>query len=251
MRKNQKYLLLAAPILMALTVACSTRQFDDCPEGRRFGLWGVVNHTNEFGGSKDSLYYIINPIGFINDSLYFNANYTDSYYKADSTRITFSYGPGDSLMFYIDRMYAVQVNPETIIAKVRLKEDPDSIIRTTLKLTRTGKTEDLYLADRDSIFISLLKLEKPLFIKATNGPSTSNPEGSQNYTYILYPEGFNKALQMRDDLNPHPVEKSDSIKEKVSVKDKKEKDEKKSREERHKKGSKTKEGTKKTHNIKL
>ena len=214
MRKNQKYLLLAAPILMALTVACSTRQFDDCPEGRRFGLWGVVNHTNEFGSSKDSLYYIINPIGFINDSLYFNANYTDSYYKADSTRITFSYGPGDSLMFYIDRMYAVQVNPQTIIAKVRLKEDPDSIIRTTLKLTRTGKTEDLYLADRDSAFISLLKLEKPLFIKATNGPSTSNPEGSQNYTYILYTEGFNKALQMRDDLNPHPVEKSDSIKEK-------------------------------------
>lgn len=214
MRKgNLLRMLLAAPLLVGLTAACNTRIYDDCPEDRCVGMWGVLNKSDIFG-SDDSIYYVINPIGNISDSLYFNANYTDSYYRADSTRVSFAYGPGDSLRFYIQRMYSVEVNPTTIIAEVRVADDTVKTPRCVLTLTRIGSTDEMYVADRDTVFLSLLRAEKPLLFAAHNGPSTSGSEGSQNYTWIMYTEGFNRAVALRDSLNDP---------QKYRVKDKEEK----------------------------
>lgn len=220
--KSGLRLLLALPAVTALLAACTTRQYDACPPDRQFGLWGVINKSNDFG-CYDSIYFVVNPIGVINDSLYFNANYTDSYYRADSTRISFACGRSDTMFFFFDRMYSVQVNPEDMIMKVRVDGDTAKAPSHTLFLKRTGDSEKLYGARYDSTFINLLRLEKPLHILATNGPTSSNPEGSQNYVYTLYGAGFNRAMALCDSLNGKPL-KPDTVKAKDEKKhpDKKE-----------------------------
>lgn len=204
--------ILAAPLLLALATACTTRIYDDCAPDHKFGAWGIINHSDIFG-ADDSIYFLVNPIDNVNDSLYFNGNYTDSYFRADSTRYTLAYGPGDSLRLYIQRMYAVEVNPPQLLAEVRVAGDTAKAPACTLNMSRTGSGEEMYVIQPDTAFTSLLKQGKPLNFRAWNGPGSSASEGSQFYTWTLYTTGFADALKLRDILNGDTlsVSKTDSL----------------------------------------
>lgn len=233
MRRNHIRVLLAAPLLMGLTVACNTRVYDNCPSDRTAGLWGVLCNSEIFG-SCDSIYFMVNPIGNISDSLYFNANYTDSYYRADSTRVSLAYGPLDSVRFYFQRMYAVEMNPPVILADVKVVGDTSHVNRSTkLKMRRAGNSDELYIADYDSTFIEMLKLEKPLYFWGENGPGSSNSQGTQCYEWIIYTEGFGKARQLCDSLND-PVAFRASLKKEEAAKDSLEKKDSLHHKEHHK-----------------
>lgn len=212
MRIKSIRLILAAPLLLALATACTTRIYDDCAPDHKFGAWGIINHSDLFG-ADDSIYFLVNPIDNVNDSIYFNGNYTDTYFRADSTRYTLAYGPGDSLRLYIQRMYAVEVNPPQLVAEVRVIGDTVKTPRCTLNLTRVGSAEEMYVIQPDTTFLSLLKLGKPMAFRAWNGPGSSASEGSQFYTWTLYTTGFADALRFRDILNGDTVApaKKDSL----------------------------------------
>lgn len=196
------YLILAAAALLveAMATGCGSRQYDDCEDSRRVGSWGVVSKSMDFGGN-DSIYFLVNPIRNYNDSIYFNGNYNDTYFREDSTRVSMAIGPSDSLRFYIRRMYAVQVNPPEIIARVKAVGDTAKDDRCTLRLKRIGKMDNLYLADYDSTFLSLVREGRILHFTAVNGPLSTASEGSQNYTWILDMKDFTRAVALRDNLN--------------------------------------------------
>lgn len=191
--------------------ACDTKQYENCPESDIIGTWGVTKDTKTFG-EFDSLYYIINPIGNVSDSLYFNGNYTDSYYHSDSTRVMLRYTTSDSIIFHIDRMYAVQTNPTILTVKV--KSEKDTVVKDCeLKLRKDDESDKIFRCGPDSLFRELLMSGGMLRFSATNGPSTSEPAGSQNYEFFFDASGFKQALTMADSLNnPAKYQKLDSIK---------------------------------------
>lgn len=201
--------LLIAPVAAALLASCSTRDYEECAADRVIGEWGVVNKTHAFG-EFDSLYYIVNPIGNVRDTVYYNGNYTDSYYHSDPVRIMLRYTVGDSIEFNFDRLYVTETNPRHMVMMVQA--DGDSLHREcVLYLNKDADNDNLYKGTSDTLFTAMLREGKPLSIQATNGPSTSEPQGSQNYEFRLYPEGFEKALKMAEGLNPRP-ERKDSLK---------------------------------------
>lgn len=195
---------LLAPCVLASSLAvtavsCDSKLYEDCPAGRIIGDWGVVDNTHTFG-EYDSLYYLINPIGNINDSVYYNGNYTDSYYHSDPVRVMLRYTPADSIFFNLDRQYATEINPINIIMMVR--EHPDSMkLECVLHLRRGEDNGNLYATGPDSLFKEMLKSGRLLKVTATNGLTSSEPEGSQNYEFTLDTRGFREALELADSLN--------------------------------------------------
>ena len=186
------------PAVAALQ-GCDKEFYETCPQDRIFGDWGVVNHTHTFG-EFDSLYYVVNPIGNITDSVYYNGNYTDSYYHSDPVRAMLRYTADDSIQFDLHRLYATETNPRNIIMLVR--DETDSLhSETVLYLRRKENDENLYSTGPDSLFKKQLLSGHELKITATNGTSSSEPQGSQNYEFPLYTAGFDKALHMADSLN--------------------------------------------------
>ena len=194
----KKYISLLSVAALAL-VSCQTKQYEDCESDRMFQCWAVTDNTHSFG-EFDSLFYLINPIRNVSDSIYYNGNYTDSYYHSDSTRVTLRYTTSDSIIFRMQRLYAVETNPRHLILTVRADAD-STHLTDTLRLLRDDNNEQIYRCGPDSLFTSLLKSGKVLKFKVTNGPSSSEPEGSQNYTFTIYTAGFQQALNMADSLN--------------------------------------------------
>ena len=206
--------LLFLPALIALLGACTEKQYEDCPAKQIVDDWGVTRTTHTFG-EFDSLYYLVNPIGNVQDSLYFNGNYTDSYYKADSMRVMLRFTLTDSIWFNMDRMYAVETNPEHLI--MTLRQEADSIKREcTLRLRKIANSENLYRCGPDSIFSLMLRSERMILATATNATASGEPQGSQNYEFFLNPAGFSMAFAMADSLNNpgkfKAEEKTDSTK---------------------------------------
>lgn len=192
-------MLVMAGVPALVFQACEGKFYEDCPPDRIIGDWGVVDHTKTFG-EYDSLYYVVNPIGNINDSVYYNGNYTDSYYRSDPVRVMLRYTLSDSIQFNLDRLYTTETNPHHVIMIV--EDASDSLHKEcVLHLTREENTENLYKTGADSLFKKMLLGCKELKIRATNGSSSSEPEGSQNYEFTLYASGFAKALSMADSLN--------------------------------------------------
>lgn len=193
-----------AGALSGLT-ACDTRFYESCPSDRIVDDWGVVDKTHAFG-EYDSLYYLVNPIGNIRDTVYYNGNYTDSYYHSDPVRVMLRYTTDDSIQFNMDRLYATQINPMNLDLKIWAKapstktEDKDTCT-IYLRLRRDEDNGNLYRTGPDSLFKEILKKGYEIKAAATNGPSSSEPSGSQNYEFTLYTQDFDKALQLADSLN--------------------------------------------------
>lgn len=203
--------------IVALLTACSTRQFEDCPDSRIFNDWGVMNMSDAFG-ETDSMYYLLNPIKNVRDTLYNNGDYTDSYYHTDSTRVVVQYMPIDSVRFYIDRMYAVETNPMELTARVRFQGTTSADSLCIVKLKREGMSEKNYRMERDSVFKTFLAAGRPLEITMSNTADGLPTDNSQNYKFVLYTRGFSDALKLCKQLNtparPDSL-KTDSIKGKL------------------------------------
>lgn len=205
--------LLAIPALLALMTACNSRNYPEVNAKLVVGDWGVVNNSKAFG-QFDSLYYLINPIANLADSIYYNGNYTDSYYRADSMRVMLRYTSQDSIIFCIDRMYAVQTNPNQLL--LTLTASGDSLTREcSIVLSRDPKNGDIYTCGPDSSFRDLLLLGIPLEGYATNTGTGAESAGTQNYMFRLDTRGFDRALSLADSLNhmpKSPVEKEKKFK---------------------------------------
>lgn len=182
-----------------LLVSCDTKRYEECPPDRIVGNWGITRQTHAFG-EYDSLYYIINPIGNVLDSLYYNGDYTDSYYHSDSTRVMLRYTTDDSIQFNIDRLYSVQTNPKNLLMTAKATVDSTEI-KCELHLFKDSDDDHIYKSGPDSLFKLLLSKETLVKFEATNGPSTSEPSGSQNYVFFLNTKGFNRAFAMADSIN--------------------------------------------------
>lgn len=227
--------IVAAGACSLLFQGCDVKFYETCPPDREVGEWGVINTSHTFG-EYDSLYYVVNPIGNIADTVYYNGNYTDSYYHSDPVRVMIRYTLDDSIQFNLHRLYSTQINPLNIIMKVKevldtvdvkghdlKKEDRDVRIgrEVVLYLRRGENNENLYKCGPDSLFKELLRGNRELRVTATNGPSSSETEGSQNYEFTLNPAGFDKALHMADSLSrqflskPAPAHKKKSLKLKL------------------------------------
>lgn len=190
---------------MVLT-ACDTRKFDRCPPDQVFGEWGVMNDSYLFGKTDSSAYYLVNPIGEVFDSLYYNADYTDSYFQSDSTRITVVYQLNDSVKLYFDRLYYVQTNPSEIYLLVT---ELDDTVKTDVKqfcFTKSGNSDHLYSMKGTEDFRKLMMTGKPLSVLATNFPETYQENANaQVYTFLLYTSGFEDALKKCCEMNHVPV----------------------------------------------
>lgn len=204
-------LILLLPLLLALLAACDSKKYEVCSSDRMFGNWGVSDKTDAFG-VLDSLFYVFNPVDNVLDSIYYNGDYTDSYYHTDSTRVLMAYMHGDSILFSFNRQYAVQVNPKTLEMKV--KACRDSIhSECSLTLRKDPDKDHLYRTRADSTFRNMLLHGGLLKFYATNGPSSAQPAGSQNYVFILQADGFSKALSLMDSLDNFSAK--DTIKNKI------------------------------------
>lgn len=207
-------------VLVSLS-SCDTKMYEDCPPDRIVDEWGVVDHTHTFG-EYDSLYYVVNPIGNINDTTYYNGNYTDTYYHSDPVRVMLRYTADDSIQFNLDRLYATQTNPRNIVMTVEREDSVKKPAGCVLYLRRPEDNGNLYRTGADSTFKELLRSGDVLRIRATNGASSSEPSGSQNYEFRLYTSGFDKAFRMADSLNSLRREKAvpaDSLKSSKDAKD--------------------------------
>lgn len=212
-------ILFLLPALVAVMISCADKQYEECPSDRIVDAWGVTNSTHAFG-EYDSLYYIINPLGNVMDSLYYNGNYTDSYYHSDSTRVMLKYTTQDSIIFRIDRMYAVEINPTLLVMTVKAEKDTTDL-KCTLLLKKDSNSDNIYTCGPDSLFKRILQSEGKIRFYATNSNSSAEPQGSQNYDFFIYAAGFQKALNMADSLNnPGKFPKNDSINKKEERKDK-------------------------------
>ena len=212
-------LLLALPVLAFLAGGCNSKQFLECDPKHIIEDWGVTNSTDIFG-MVDSIYYLINPAANYQDSLYYNANYTDSYYHSDSTRVTLRYTLQDSINFCFDRLYAVESNPDRLIVVVAAEGRPD-LAESVLHMKKVYNSDLLYRCGPDSLFKELLKSGMTLRGAATNGASTSEPQGSQNYEFAIDTKGFDKAFALADSLSRRFIVKpgdSKSREEKDSTK---------------------------------
>lgn len=199
------YALLTPLAGLALAAAaaglqsCDTKMYEKCPPDRIIGDWGVMDNSHTFG-EYDSLYYVVNPIANVSDTVYYNGNYTDSYYHSDPVRVMMRYTTGDSILFNLDRLYATETNPRNIIMTVEQADD-SLHVACVLHLRRGENDGNLYRTGPDTLFRRMLLDGKELRFRATNGNSSSEPEGSQNYEFTIWPAGFDKALQMADSLN--------------------------------------------------
>lgn len=207
-------LIFAVPLMLLLAWGCDPKQYEDYDPHRVFGSWSVLNDSRTFG-EFDSLYYLINPILNVEDSLYYNGDYTDSYYDTDSTRVALKYSTGDSIFFNFDRMYAVQINPSLMVMHVKV--DEDTLKRSSvLHLKKMAGSDKIFCCGPDSLFKELLMTGKIIKATATNDSSTSQPQGSQNYRFVLPTAGFEDAFRLADSLNTlrnKPVDgKCDSLK---------------------------------------
>lgn len=201
--------------------ACNPKQYDEYQEKNVIGSWAAINSSKTFG-ITDSLYFLINPVTTVLDSIYYNGNYTDSYFHSDSTRVMLRYTTGDSIYFHFDRMYSVEINPSRIVMTLTAQEDSLKR-RSVLHLTKMSGSDKIYYCGPDSTFRILLETGKMLRGYATNDSSTSQPQGSQNYDFILPTAGFSRAFFLADSLN-NPAkyarkntEKGDSTEKKDSV----------------------------------
>ena len=226
-----KKILWLIPALAAVLMACDTKMYEDCPQDHRIANWGVVNDTHTFG-EYDSIYYIVNPIGNVNDSVYYNGDYTDSYYESDPLRVMLRYTLEDSIQFNLDRLYTTETNPTSIIMIVAEKEDTvksrQPEMECVLHLRRNDTNSNLYSTGPDSLFKEMLLSGKTLKISATNGKSASESQGSQNYEFTIAAKGFKEAMELADSLTK--LQKKvvrQVIKEKSPVKEKKPKEKKK------------------------
>lgn len=207
MRKNFLALL---PLATALLVSCSSNRFEENNIRDAFFDWGVANNTTLFG-EYDSLYYLINPIGNVSDSMYYNGNYTDSYYHADSLRVSMAYTTDDSVKFYIDRMYAVQTNPPYLLLTVFTQGDTTNF-QSKMRLDKVANDGNLFVCKAAPDFRRMLETEGLLYFSATNCSSASEPQGSQNYEFRLNSIGFMQALSQAIALNPSPeIPMADSV----------------------------------------
>lgn len=194
-----RILLISLPLFVGILAACSDKQYEKCPPDHIFNDWGVSDNTHTFG-EFDSLYYIFNPYGNLEDSLYYNGDYTDSYYSSDSTRFMLRYTTEDSIMFYIDRRYSVEVNPKRLLMTIKAVGDTTEDV-SILTLERDPDNHMIFSCGPDSMFKLLLSKEMKIKGIATNAGSSSNPAGSQNYEFELDTKGFLKAFELADSLN--------------------------------------------------
>lgn len=217
---------------LVLTTACDTRRFDACPDDRKFGEWGVIQKSGLFG--TDSMYFLTNPIGAVYDSLYYNANYTDSYFISDSTRITMQFMLNDTVKLFVDRRYIVEANPDQLYLLVSELDDTVKANVKEFMFTKFKNSDQLYHMKGSAALQEVLMTGKPLSITTTNYPKNydTNPN-AQNYSWLLYTEGFEDALKLCYSLNnlpfPKPAVDSDSVK---MEKDKKMKEKRELKEER-------------------
>lgn len=227
-------LIFFVPLLAVILIGCGSKQYEDCSADLIFHDWGVVNTTKSFG-EFDSLYYLINPIVNFADTIYYNGNYVDSYYHADSTRVTLRYTLSDSIEFRIERMYAVQINPANLIINVRSEND-STVEGCTLLLKKDANNGQLYRCGPDSAFKHLLLSEGVLHFSGTNSSSSAEAVGSQDYEFRLNVKGFSKAFRMADSLSPlkKKVELMDSLKKDSEKKDNFDKTHREKREKHHK-----------------
>lgn len=194
-----KRFLLVLPAVAALLVGCNSRQYPSVNPKHVVFDWGITDDTQMFL-EYDSLYYLLNPAGRVLDYLYYNGNYTDSYYHADSTRVTIGYTVTDSIFFCMDRLYAVQTNPDILI--MTLRADRDSVSKECrLYLKRDLDMEDIYRCGPDSLLKAMLMEGGMIYGHATNAASGSEPVGSQDYTFVINARGFDQAMEMARDLN--------------------------------------------------
>lgn len=211
MRKSSFFWLLTAVVLWS----CTTRQFDKCPPDRIFGEWAVLNDSHDFGPDSTG-YYIINPIKTPTDTTYFNGNYTDTYFKADSTKISLQYLLSDTVRIAIDRLYSVLTDPDVLYLNINVVGDTTLKDIKKYKIYKKKETDKVYTLVPDSGFRNLLLSGDSLNVFATNFPNSYevNPN-AQNYTFILQTKGFKEALELCYKLNglPDPFEK-DSVKTK-------------------------------------
>lgn len=203
----------------ALLVSCHDREYEHIEADRVVGSWGVTNRTRTFG-QDDSLYYLINPVGNVFDTIYFNGDYTDSYYQSDSTRVMLRYTTDDSIVFSLARHYFVETNPNTLVMEVSKKTDghkkksrheADSL-KCRLTLVKDTHNDNIFRSGPDRDFTRMLKDGGILHFTATNGAAPSAPPGSQNYVFTLDADGFEKALSMADSLNRKPRKHTDENK---------------------------------------
>lgn len=195
------------PVLAALSLlltGCGGRQFDKCTPENTFGEWGVLSESQIFGERADKDFFLVNPIGMVTDSIFYNANYTDSYFAKDSTRIVLQYIPSDSLKFHLARLYAVEVNPDEMLVKARVVGDTAKQDVCEFYIRRLDASDHFYGARADSAFVSLMEQEKPIDIRITNTRKSVGSEGNQLYRYRLYCAGFKEALARCRKLN-HPA----------------------------------------------
>lgn len=214
-------ILLFFPAFVLLLWACNPKQYDDYQEKDVFGSWAVIKSSKTFG-ITDSLNFLINPVTTVLDSIYYNGNYTDSYFHLDSTRVMLRYTTCDSIYFHLDRMYSVEINPSRIVMTLTAQEDTLKR-RSVLHLTKSSGSDKIYYCGPDSTFRNLLESGKLLHGYATNDSSTSQPPGSQNYEFILPTAEFGSAFFRADSLN-NPAKyarimeaKADSIEKKDST----------------------------------
>lgn len=194
-----RFLPLLCGAALLLTGACNSKQYEQLEDGNLFGSWGVTDKTHAFGGDNGR-YYLINPAGNVTDTVYYNGNYSDSYYHIDSTRVTLKYTTSDSIIFRLDRMYAVQKNPHRLIMDCQALGDT-SMAQCRLLLEKDKDNDVIFRTGPNAKFREMLSREMTVYVRATNGPSTSEPEGSQNYQFTIYTDGFNDAMARADSLN--------------------------------------------------
>ena len=208
-------LLLFFPALALILWSCDPKQYDSYDSARLFHTWAVVNDSKTFG-EYDSLYYLVNPITNVFDSIYYNGNYTDSYYHSDSTRVMLRYTTQDSIYFHFDRMYAVLVNPAHMVMTIKVESDsfPQHCI---LHLEKAGGSDKVYRCGPDSLFKHMLETGHILQITATNDSTSSQPQGSQTYECRIPTAGFKDAFHLAESLNNPPLKK-DSIANEDSLK---------------------------------
>lgn len=188
---------------MLALASCTSHFYEKCPPSNVFNDWGVVNNTVVFG-EYDSLFYLVNPIGNISDTVYYNGNYTDSYYHSDPVRIMLRYTPGDSINFNFERLYAVQTNPPNLVMNIFAVGD--SLNRSCrLFLIKDANSDELYRCGPDTLFTTFLEQEFTLNIAVTNATSTAEVAGSQNYDFTLNTQGFLQARALATGLNPQPL----------------------------------------------
>lgn len=159
------------------------------------GNWGVVKYSEEFGVLQDSSLYLICPFENLQDSIYYNGDYTDSYFKADNSRVEIQYSSIDTIKFYFLRQYAVMTNPMRMEVKVNCERDTTDAGELRFQIERTDASDHIYTMLKSEDFTSLLEREQILMFHATNVADSAEAAGSQNYVFTIDTHGFREACR--------------------------------------------------------